>query len=146
MPFRLGIFLWKGLELEPELLLTAEKYKSYDPDGDLVGSDHQTGYILSGNFLYNFKLGKSPRLIPFALAGFGFGNGDLEGTDVDLYDTGAKTSLLNLGGGIRYMFGNIGALRLEYRLRTGHIKYTDEGTYTDKVSYHQLLLGLSLFF
>ena len=146
MPFRFGFFLWKGLEFEPELLLTSERYKYLDPDGAVVYSSHETGYILSGNFLYNFKLKGSPRLIPFALAGFGFGNGDLEGTDVDRYDATAKTSLLNLGAGVKYLFGNIAALRLEYRLRGGHIKYTDEGTYTDKVSYHQLLLGLSLFF
>jgi opacity protein-like surface antigen len=145
IPLRVGFFLWKGLEFEPELLLTAEHYKVYTPTGTLFISGHETGYIMSGNLLYNFKM-KSPRMIPFVLAGYGFGNGDLEGTDVDKYDTGSKTSLLNLGAGIKYLFGNIAALRFEYRFRGGTLKYTDVDTYTDKVQYHQVLLGLSLFF
>ncbi len=90
VPLRFGFFLWKGLEFEPELLLAAERYKVYDDTGALAVSDHETGYILSGNLLYNFKM-KSSRMIPFVLAGYGFGNGDLEGIDVDLCATGAKT-------------------------------------------------------
>jgi opacity protein-like surface antigen len=144
VPFRLGYFLWKGLEFEPEFLLTAEHYKWTPPEGTAI-TGHNTGWLLSGNLLYNFKM-KSPRLIPFVLAGYGFGNGDLEGTDIDQYDTGSKTSLLNLGAGIKYLFGNIAALRFEYRFRGGTLKYTNEDTYTDKVQYHQVLLGLSLFF
>jgi hypothetical protein len=145
MPFRFGFFLWKGLEFEPELLLTAENYKYVSPD--FTKKVHSTGWLLSGNMLYNFKL-KSPRLIPFILAGYGFGNGDLEGTDVDeYYGTNPKTTLLNLGAGLKYLFGNIGALRLEYRFRGGRIKYTEGTTqYSDKVNYHMVLLGLSLFF
>jgi opacity protein-like surface antigen len=147
IPFRLGIFIWKGLEFEPELMLTAEHYKYTEPGYSDTG--HSTGYILSGNLLYNFKLNGSPRMIPFVLAGFGFGNGDLEGTDVDnYYPIGSpKTTLLNLGVGVKYMFGNIAALRFEYRFRGGRIKYTEDLTeYTDKVNFHTFLLGLSLFF
>jgi opacity protein-like surface antigen len=149
IPLRVGYFIWKGLEFEPELILTAERYKEYDPDGILAYSDHQTGYLLSGNLVYNFTL-NSPRMIPFILAGYGFGNGDLEGTDVDQYESGAKNSLLNLGAGIKYTFGNIAALRFEYRFRGGTVKYTSTGdgtyTYTDKINYHTVLLGISLFF
>jgi opacity protein-like surface antigen len=142
-PLRIGFFLWKGLELEPELFLAAERYKEYDDTGVLKYSDHQTGYILSGNLLYNFKM-KSSRMIPFVLAGYGFGNGDLEGIDVDQWDTGAKTSLLNFGAGVKYMFGNIAAFRFEYRFRGGQIKDSD-ATIT-KVQFHQVLFGISLFF
>jgi opacity protein-like surface antigen len=149
IPIRVGYFIWKGLEFEPELMLASEKYTGYYPDGSVAYSDNQTGYILSGNFLYNFKLNSS-RMIPFVLAGYGFGNGGPEGTDVDQYESGAKNSLLNLGAGIKFMFGNIGALRFEYRFRGGTVKYSyaDDGgiTYTDKVNYHTVLLGLSLFF
>ena len=76
------------------------------------------------------------------------GTGILEGTDVDEYYTGGspKTSLFNAGAGFKYLFGNIAALRFEYRLRTGTIKYTCEGSFSDKVTFHAVLLGLSLFF
>lgn len=147
VPFRLGYYIWKGLEFEPELLLTSEHYKYTEPGYSTTGSS--TGWILSGNFLYNFKLNNSPQWIPFILAGYGFGNGELEGTDVDNYYNGAspKTSLLNLGVGLKYMFGNIAALRFEYRFRGGTIKYTVEGTgFSDKVYFHTVLLGLCLFF
>jgi opacity protein-like surface antigen len=147
MPFRLGIFFAKGLEFEPELLLTSEHSKYSSSMGSYSYSS--TGWILSGNLVYNFKL-KSPRMIPFVLAGYGFGNGDLEGTDVDEYAGGdvssPKTSLFNAGAGFKYLFGNIAALRFEYRLRTGTVKYTSEGTFSDKVNFHSFLLGLSLFF
>lgn len=143
VPVRFGVFLWKGLEFEPELLLTSEKYKEYDETGTLMWSGGDTGYILSGNLLYNFKMNSSPRMIPFVLAGYGFGNGDLEGTDIDQWDDGNKTTILNLGAGVRYMFGNVAALRFEYRFRGG--KQKDDG-YITKVQYHQLLLGIALFF
>jgi opacity protein-like surface antigen len=145
-PLRIGFFLWKGLEFEPELLLASERYKEYDDTGALKYSDHETGYILSGNVLYNFKM-KSPRMIPFVLAGYGFGNGDLEGIDIDQWDVNTKTTLLNLGAGVKYLFGNIAAFRFEYRFRGGQIKETDDTlVYITKVQYHQVLFGLSLFF
>jgi opacity protein-like surface antigen len=144
VPVRVGFFLWKGLEFEPELLFIYSKWKDYDDTGALWDSGHDTGYILSGNLLYNFMLKSAPRMIPFVLAGYGFGNGDLEGLDIDQWDDGNKTTLLNLGAGIKYLFGNIAALRLEYRFRGGQQKESDG--YITKVQYHQVLFGIALFF
>ena len=145
-PFRLGYFITKGLEIEPELLLTSEHYKYTSTD--YSKSDSSTGWILSGNLLYHFPLKNSPRWLPFVLAGYGFGNGDLEGTDVDrYYGTSPKTSLFNFGAGIKHTFGNIAALRFEYRFRIGNVKYSEGSTeYKDKVNFHTVMLGLSLFF
>lgn len=145
-PFRLGCFLWKGLELEPELMLMLSHWKVTGPE--YSDSGHSTAWILSGNLLYNIQLKKSSRWIPFVLAGYGFGNGNPEATDVDVYyGDKPKTSLLNLGAGIRYTFGNVAALRFEYRFRGGHAKYeVDLTPYKETVNYHTILLGLSLFF
>ena len=60
IPLRFGYFVWKGLEIEPELTLA-----KFSP-GD-------ARFNLSGNLSYNFKTAGS--LIPFLLAGAGFGNG-----------------------------------------------------------------------
>lgn len=146
-PFRLGIFIWKGLEFEPELLMMMSHYKQTGPG--YSDSGHQTAWILSGNLVYNFVLKKSPRMIPFVLAGYGIGNGDYEPAwDTDTYyGTSPKDSLFNLGAGIKYMFGNIAALRCEYRFRGGQIKYTTEGgAGKDKVYWHTILVGFSIFF
>ncbi|MGA2363016.1 MAG: outer membrane beta-barrel protein [Candidatus Aminicenantales bacterium] len=141
VPVRLGYFIWKGLEFEPELMLTAQ-HESYSGGYTY----NQTGWLLSGNLLYNFKLNKSPRLLPFILAGFGFGNGVPYAGYVEKYDVGAKATFPNLGVGLKYLFGNIAALRLEYRYRHERIKVTSEGTYVEKVTLNGLFLGLSLFF
>jgi opacity protein-like surface antigen len=147
IPLRLGYFIWKGLEFEPELMMTSYHDKYVGPG--FSDTSHSTGWLLSGNLLYNFTLNKSPRMLPFILAGYGFGNGFPVGGNIYRYETGAKSSCLNLGVGLKYLFGNIAALRLEYRFLGGRVKYPiGEGTgnYTDKFNQHGLFVGLSLFF
>jgi len=120
---RLGYFLWKGLEFEPEVMLTA--------------MEDSTGYFLTGNFSYNFKT-SSKKAIPFLLAGYGFGSGNpMLGI---VYDYEETITALNLGGGLKYLVGDIAAFRLEYRFR----QFYWEGE--SEISDHQVLFGIALFF
>jgi hypothetical protein len=73
LPIRFGWYIWKGLEFEPELMLTKyREHEIYPPSEDYKYSE--TGWMLSGNLLYNFRINNS-HFMPFILAGFGFGNG-----------------------------------------------------------------------
>ncbi len=114
VPIRFGWFFWKGLELEPELMWT-KYHEKYGYSGSM-STYNETGRMFSANLLYNFTL-KNSHFMPFVLAGWGFGNGLPWGDQIERYDPGAKASTPNLGVGVKYLIGNVGALRLEYRYR-----------------------------
>jgi opacity protein-like surface antigen len=127
LPLRVGYFVWKGLEIEPEIML--QKFKGDD-----------LAYDLCGNLAYNFK--PSGNLVPFVLAGIGIGNGFVIGPIVD-GASGVKAFLLNFGGGVKYVIGNSGAIRLEYRFTHNHLA---EDEYSGNRNSHQVFIGASLFF
>jgi len=127
LSLRLGYFVWKGLEIEPEVML--QKFEESD-----------LAYSLCGNLAYNFKT--SGNLVPFVLAGAGIGNGFSVGPIIE-GDSGVTAFLLNFGGGVKYVIGNSGAIRLEYRFTRNHIT---EGDLFDNVNLHWILIGVSLFF
>ncbi|HVP89807.1 MAG TPA: outer membrane beta-barrel protein [Terriglobales bacterium] len=143
IPFRLGWFFWKGLELEPEFMLTAY-HESYSYTGYSYKYS-ETGWLLSGNLLYNFKM-KNPHLLPFVLAGFGFGNGVPYGEYIEKWGSTAKATTPNFGVGLKYVFNKTAALRLEYRYRRFRIKQTEEGVSISHVTLNTVIGGLSLFF
>ncbi len=128
LPFRIGYYIWRGLEIEPEVMLT--KFK---------GSD--VAYLISGNVAYNFKIKSA--FVPFVLAGIGFGNGLSYVGIVDGY-SGAKSTALHLGAGIKCVLGASAALRLEYRYT--HYRISDEIFGDSTYNAHQILCGVSLFF
>jgi opacity protein-like surface antigen len=123
LPVRVGYYIWKGLEFEPELVLM--KFKAYE-----------AAYNLNGNLSYNFNT--SGHLKPFLLAGAGFGNGVAFGALVE-GRTGINATLLNFGGGVKYVIGTSGAIRLEYR-------YTHNRMAKGNVNLHQVFIGVALFF
>jgi len=129
LPLRFGYFVWKGLEIEPELMLM--KFE---------GSD--TVYNLSGNLSYNFKT--SGKLLPFVLAGAGIGNGIAIGPLME-GDSDINAFLLNFGGGVKYVIGNSGAIRLEYRFTHNRFDSAD-WLEAEKANSHQFFIGVSLFF
>lgn len=124
LPLRVGYYIWKGLEFEPELIL-------------MKFDDSDAAYNLNGNLSYNFNT--SGRLKPFLLAGAGFGNGVAYGAIVE-GDTSINATLLNFGGGIKYVIGTAGAIRLEYRYTHNELA---EG---ETVDLHQVFIGVALFF
>jgi hypothetical protein len=124
LPLRVGYYIWKGLEFEPELIL-------------MKFDDSDAAYNLNGNLSYNFNT--SGRLKPFLLAGAGFGNGVAYGAIVE-GDPDLNATLLNFGGGVKYVIGTSGAIRLEYRYTHNELA---EG---ETVDLHQVFIGVALFF
>jgi len=124
IPIRLGFFVFKGLEIEPELFLTI-------PEGE------DLGYLLLANISYNFKV--SDKFIPFVLAGGGYGNSEQSFSVV--YDYGTDILAVNFGAGIKYLVSNSAAIRMDYRFT----KYLAEGYWLDRTD-NNVFFGLSIFF
>jgi len=127
LPVRVGFFIWKGLEIEPELVLV--KFSGSDAD-----------FNLSGNLSYNFRT--SGQFVPFLLAGAGFGDGFAAGPFVE-GGTGINATLLNFGGGLKYVLGTSGAIRLEYRYTHNRMS---KGDLIQNLNLHQIFIGVALFF
>lgn len=135
LPIRIGFFIFKGLEIEPELFLTIPE------------DSEDTGYIILANLSYNFKT--SENLMFFLLGGGGYGNGSRLFDFV--WDNDMGVTVYNFGAGIKYLVGDSAALRIEYRFT----KYSGEKTetgwwrdWTDKLDRtdNNILIGLSIFF
>lgn len=125
LSLRLGLFIYKGFEIEPELFLTIPE------DGE------DTGCLFLGNLTYNFNV--SGKVVPFLLAGVGYGNGLRFFSWV--WDIDEGITALNFGGGIKYIIGNSAAIRIEYRFT----KYSGEDDWYDRTD-NNAFLGLSIFF
>jgi hypothetical protein len=135
LPIRMGFFVFKGLEIEPELFFTIPE------------ESEDIGYIIIGNLSYNFKT--SGNLMLFALGGAGFGNGQRL---LDLVvDQEMGVTVYNFGAGLKYLVGDSAAIRIEYR----HTNYSGEktgtsmwGDWTDKLDRtdNNIFIGVSIFF
>jgi opacity protein-like surface antigen len=133
VPVRFGWFVWKGLEIEPELTMTIP----FGQDkGDMT-------YFLGANLAYNFKT--SGRLVPFVGGSVGFGNGIPYLGWVD-GGSGQKTSAYGGLAGVKYLLGNIAAIRVEYKLLLYTWKDADYPDDDETGTIHQILVGLSIFF
>ncbi|HAR35846.1 MAG TPA: hypothetical protein DCR87_02855 [Acidobacteria bacterium] len=128
IPLRIGRYVWKGLEVEPELFLMKVE------DSDL-------GYLFNLNGVYNFKTSKPFR--PFLLAGIGITNGIKIGYLMEA-DNEINGFVINAGAGLKYLIGNSAAIRFEYRYMHNRLK--DNEGYTENFNSHQFLIGASIFF
>lgn len=125
LPLRLGYFINKSLEIEPELFLT------------FVDTYDEIGYLILGNISYNFNISK--KITPFVLAGGGYGNSEQNFSLA--YDFNSDIFALNLGAGMKIPVGSAAAVRVEYRF----IKYFGEEDWFDRTD-HTILVGFSIFF
>ena len=128
IPLTVGYFVWKGLEIQPEVMLTKFKYDD-------------ASFLVSLNLAYNFMM--RTKLVPYVLAGFGLGNGFsyvgiVEGS-TDLHSTA-----LNFGAGAKYLVGTAAAFRLE--LRYSHYHFTETDFTPFNYDSFQIFTGISLFF
>lgn len=126
IPLRIGFFVYKGLEIEPELFLSIPTEQT-----------EYTGILVMGNISYNFK--GSKKLVPFILGGAGIGNGPQAFSVVS--DSDRKFTAINFGAGIKWFVGDSAAIRTEYRF----IKYSDERGYSDRTD-NNIYFGVSIFF
>jgi opacity protein-like surface antigen len=127
VPLRLGFFVWKGLEFEPEVEFTI-------PD-----DTEDTGVIFRGNISYNFRASK--KTFPFILAGGGVGNAVKMLTWAA--DTNETVTVLNFGAGIKQLVGESAAIRLEYRF--SRYSWSSDWASSYRID-HEFLAGVSLFF
>jgi opacity protein-like surface antigen len=141
VPLRFGFYLVRGLEFEPEILLT------------LPEEGESTGFIFLGNLAYNFKV--SETIVPFILAGAGYGNAEETCSIALKAGEGVGVTVIDAGFGVKFLFGKTAALRFEYRF----INYSGSetvtyGSFSGSTSYtydygrtdHKIFTGISLFF
>ena len=130
IPVRFGWFVWKGLEIEPEIMLSIP----LNPD---IGEE--TSYVVIGNLTYNFRT--SGKLVPFVGGGAGVGNGFP--TSGFVMRKGQTVTTFDGLLGVKYILNDHFGVRAEYRFNRFVIDVTDgslEGT------YHLFFIGFSLFF
>ncbi len=130
---RLGFFVYKGLELEPEILL-------------MIGSGSDPIYMLNGNISYNFI--SKGKVVPFLLAGYGLAN-TVPLFNIPLIRTDFTVGVLNLGIGIKSFLRDNIAIRVEYRFQnfTGQKETTNSYySYSQKVDtrIHTVQFGISI--
>lgn len=131
---RLGYFVFKGLEVEPEIIC-------------LFGSSGDPVYMANGNLSYNF-ISDRPA-VPFVLVGYGMAN-TVPVFGVPFTRTSFAIGVLNVGAGMKVFLHEDVALRLEYRYQafTGEGEDTNIGyyAYTHKVEayIHTVQFGFSV--
>lgn len=128
IPVTVGYFVWRGLEIQPEIMLT--KFK---------GSD--AAFLVNLNAAYNFPMHK--QFVPYVLAGLGLGNG-FSYVGIVNGDSDVHSFALNLGGGVKYLVGTAAALHAEVRYT--HYHFTETGFPSFNYDVFQLFTGISLFF
>lgn len=133
VPVRFGWYVWKGLAIEPEIIMTIP----------ISESKGETSYFAGVNIAYNFKT--KGKLVPFIGGSAGIGNGIpymgwVEG------DSGDKVTAFGGLAGVKYLLGNIAAIRAEYRLLRYNWNDDVDPDYDETGTIHQILIGLSIFF
>jgi len=137
MDFRVGVYIVEGLSIEPEIyILAVEK--------DLPS------FNLGANLGYTFTIPNSP-IKPFAVAGYGIGNGipmmqRLMGRTSDKLDV----PVFRVGGGLKVFVAKQVALKVEYRYERYSYEhsttyYTTTSTSSRTWNYHNVLFGFSVF-
>lgn len=134
---RAGIYAVEGFSIEPEIYILA------------VEKTLPT-FNLGGNLSYTFTIPNS-RVKPFAIAGYGIGNGipymqRLTGHQSDKLDI----PVLRVGGGLKVFLGKQVALKVEYRYERYSYEHTNtyynySATYSEIWNFHTVLFGFSVF-
>jgi hypothetical protein len=134
VPIRFGWFVWKGLEIEPEFVMTI-------PLGEDEGGN--TSYFFGTNLAYNFRT--KGKLVPFVGGTAGIGNGI---PYMGWVEGGSGEKVTAFGGlaGVKYLLGDIAAIRLEYKLLRYSWKDDSNPLNDETGTIHQILAGLSVFF
>ncbi|UCG52099.1 MAG: outer membrane beta-barrel protein [Candidatus Latescibacterota bacterium] len=134
IPVRLGVFLVKGFELEPEISV-------FFPD-----ESELTGAVFLLNAAYNFLEGS--RVRPFVLAGIGFGNAVRIANlaaDVD-----ESVFVLDAGLGLKAFLNKHVAFRAEYRFERSSYERDVPYWYVHgrdvDVNVHRMMFGFSIIF
>jgi hypothetical protein len=131
---RLGFFVVKGLELEPEALL-------------MLASGSDPVYVINANISYNFI--SSKKGVPFLLIGYGRAN-TVPFFNVPMMHADFGVGVVNIGAGVKVYLSEDIALRIEYRFQNFYGEGETTGpasfSYTEKVDtrIHMVQFGLSV--
>lgn len=131
IPIRLGYFINKNFEIEPEINHThvSEKYT--------FGHYSHWETLFLTNIAFNFT--NSSQITPFLLGGLGIKRMPQESA-IEPYREWIETYFVkNGGGGLKWFDSKRVALRIEYR----YMRYKENGVY---ISHHKIFTGISLFF
>jgi len=135
IPVRVGYFLNRNLELEPELWLTIPDESQY------------TGMTFSANVCWNF-VGAS-KTVPFILAGIGYGNGYQFLNVASDQETGIF--VYGFGAGVKIFLNPHVGIRTEYRFRhysgSKEVQIWGDSLKRDLgLTSHDFLIGFSMYF
>lgn len=128
IPLRIGYFLTKTFEIEPEIncIFTSDEYY------------HESRAFLLANLAMNFN--SSSRLMPFILGGAGVKYFRWSYNSELYSDHYSETKLaLNAGAGLKWFAAKRFAFRIEYRF----FYYSENDV---DVTHHKALVGISIFF
>jgi hypothetical protein len=131
---RVGYFVLKGLELEPEIVC-------------MLTSVNDPVYMFNGNISYNFISEK--RGVPFVLVGYGIAN-TIPFFGVPFTRTSFMINVLNVGVGLKVFLHDDVAIRVEYRFQAfnGEGEESSYGyySYSHKVEtqVHSVQFGFSV--
>jgi len=138
IPTRLGYFLTRNIELEPEIIHTSMKV-SYAGE-----SYSQTSSLLLANVAFNFQT--ASKVMPFVIGGAGLARTSASATGEETVSS--SSFAWNAGAGIKWFVANSAALRIEYRFI--HYSFTEEvdtiATITEGHTYHRIFFGVAVFF
>lgn len=124
VPARMGYYIGKNLEIEPEINFALET----DPT--------KINSLFLGNLVYNFNI--SAKLAPFILGGVGIIILK-EDSEIGFERSWIENYFVkNVGFGFKLLFTNKVALRTEYRF----INYKDN---SDNINFHMVFTGISIF-
>lgn len=126
IPARVGFFIEKNIEIEPEIGFIFEN----------SDSSFNTNILLLGNLSYN--LNNYSHLTPFILIGVGIIRIPVE-YSIDFEERTKTNFAKNIGVGLKWLITERVALRIEYRL----INYKENA---DNIFYNNISLGFSHFF
>ena len=132
VPVRFGWFVWKGLEIEPEISM----FFPLRSDGGSVR------HYFEAKVVYNFKA--SGKLIPFLGGTTGWGNG-LPKRAWNYGGGKVRTMADGLVAGLKIRIGPAAALRAEYKLVLYSWREAG-GLYREGGTLHHGSIGLSIFF
>lgn len=96
---RIGVFVFKGLELEPEVIL-------------MLSSGSSPVYVANGNVSYNFA--STRKEIPFVLIGYGVANA-VPIFNLPVSNIGYRVDVFNAGAGLKFRASDDIIFRFEFR-------------------------------
>lgn len=133
IPARIGYFLTKNIEMEPEINFIHTWSSSYS----------ETQALLLFNAAFN--LINPTRVVPFVLFGAGMIN-VWRSASWEMIEPERPEFAWNVGAGFKFFISQKVAFRIDYRYLSYSLDYIVDGSQKDSYTHHKILLGLAFYF